>query len=292
MFRNLFPYAAVLVALLVIATPVAAHFLIQEKNEERALAAREIIVRLTLINNEIHRERAIVAAFGHSGAQDDDVEREIVATDEYRSMLLPQIEAMIGAGGVLEHRREVLAPIAPALERLGTIRVNARRGAAQPYETFEAYSALADAMAQAAGQLHSELTIPGDQQVLATQLLVLIERLARERGYGVAILAEAAPADAFARARRANLVALDRLQTDIRRSHPADTPQGAMLAPFLIGIPLPYTDDAGGTRHGDGVDRVAAAYHWFNTMTAHIDDVRLAHTRLLTPAGETSSLQF
>jgi len=288
MVRKLLPVGAIIAALLVISVAVTAYFLMQAERTDRAAAAREIIVRLTMINNEIQRERAYVTAFAHTDMQHEGVQREIAATDEYCLLLLPQIEAMTDDDGVLRHQRDTLAAIAPALEQLADIRSNAGDERASPFETFGAYTDLVDTVTRTAAELHRELDIPGHQRALEIELLSLMEYLARERGYGMAALTGAIPESQLLQPRQANLAALQRLRSDIHETHSADLTYGAMLVPFLTDISRLHPLADRGERAQTG-DAGADADIWFNSMTGHIDAARLLHTRLLVTAGRDST---
>lgn len=284
MARMLLPIAGIFVIVLVITGAVTAYFLLQGKSEEKDTAAREIIVRLTMINNEIQRERGFVTAYGHSDMQQEGVVREIEATDEYCILLLPQIEVMMDSDGVLQHQSDTLAAIAPALEHLAEIRANAGNDTVSPLETFAAYTGVVDIISQAAAELHGELAISRNQQTFEIQLLALIEHLSRERGYGMIAQTGAIPAQELARARQINLSGLERLQSDIRRTHFAEASHSAMLTPFLTDVSHLHRLEEGTdiAQIEEAPDDVEV---WFNTMTGHIDTVRLLHTRLLVRAS-------
>lgn len=293
MVRKFIPVAGVFAIALVLAGALSVYFVSaaqKAKNEERAMAAREIIVRLTMINNEIQRERAFVAAYGHSDMQHEGVEREIAATDEYCLLLLPEIEVMTADDGALRHQRDALGAIAPALDHLSEMRANAGNDSVSPLETFDAYTDVTGIVSQAAAELHGELTIPDRQQALGIKLLTLIEYLARERGYGMAALSGAIPESDVVQARQSNLAALEQLQSDLSTAYPEDTVHGAMLTPFLSDISRlhPFAGRAGITQSvGEPVD----VDEWFIAMTGHIDAVRLLHSRLLVLADDVASLQ-
>lgn len=288
MVRKHIPVAGVIALALVLAGAFSVYFVSaaqKAKNEERAVAAREIIVRLTMINNEIQRERAFVAAFGHSGMPHEGVEREIAATDEYCLLLLPQIEAMTNDDGVLRHQRDTLGAIAPALDRLMEIRANAGNDRVSPLETFDAYTEVTAIVSQAAAELHGELTIPDRQQALGIKLLTLIEYLARERGYGMAALSGAIPESDVIQARQNNMAALEQLQSDLDSSYSEVPVHGAMLTPFLSSISRLHPF-AGRADMMQSEDQPVDVDEWFIVMTGHIDAVRLLHTRLLLHAGD------
>ncbi|MBI1235797.1 MAG: hypothetical protein GC188_03840 [Alphaproteobacteria bacterium] len=288
MVRKLLPVGVIIAAFLVISVAVTAYFLMQGERTGRAVAAREIIVRLTMINNEIQRERAYVTAFGHSDMQHEGVQREIAATDEYCLLLLPQIEAMTNDDGVLRYQRDALAVIAPALEQLADIRANAGDHSVSPFETFGAYTDLVNTITQTAAELHGELDIPAHQLTLEIELLALMEHLARERDYGMAALTGAIPESETLQPRQANLAALQRLQSGIHETHSADLSYGTMLVPFLTDISRLYPLAGRGESAQTG-DEAADADTWFNSITGHIDAARLLHTRLLVTAGRDTT---
>lgn len=277
MTRMLLPIGGIIALVFALAVAVASFLHVQNRNEERADAAREIIVRLTMINNEVQRERAFVTAFGHSDMQHEGVQREIAATDEYCLLLLPQIESLTDDDGVLRHQRDTLAAIAPALEQLADIRSNAGDHSASPFETFGAYTDLVNTVTRTAAELHGELDIPAQQLTLEIELLALMEYLARERGYGLAALTGAVPESQLLQPRQANLAALQQLQSDIHETYSADLTYGAMLVLFLTDISRIDSANAGD------------AEAWFNAMSGHIDAARLLHTRLLVPAGRDTT---
>lgn len=284
MTRMLLSIGGIIALVFALAVAVASFLHVQNRNEERADAAREIIVRLTMINNEVQRERAFVTAFGHSDMQHEGVQREIAATDEYCLLLLPQIDSLTDDDGVLRHQRDTLAAIAPALEQLADIRSNAADHSASPFETFGAYTDLVNTVTRTAAELHGELDIPAQQLTLEIELLALMEYLALERGYGMAALTGAIPESQLLQPRQANLAALQQLQSDIHETYSADLTYGAILVLFL-------TDLSRIDSLFDGVDSANAgdAEAWFNAMSGHIDAARLLHTRLLVPAGRDTT---
>lgn len=288
MVRKLLPVGVIIAAFLVISMTVTAYLLMQGERADRAAAAREIIVRLTMINNEIQRERAYVTAFGHTDMQHEGVQREIAATDEYCLLLLPQIEAMTDDDGVLRHQRDTFAAIVPALEQLVDIRSNAGDHSASPFETFGAYTELVETITETAAELHGELDIPAHQRALELQLLALMEYLARERGYGMAALTGAIPESQLNQPRQVNLAALQRLQSEIHGTHSADPTFGMLLVPLLTDISRLHSVAGRGESAQTG-DAAADADIWFNSMSGHIDAARLLHTRLLVPAGRDTT---
>ncbi|MEE2565954.1 nitrate- and nitrite sensing domain-containing protein [Hyphobacterium marinum] len=274
MVHKFFPVAAILGIVMVVTAPVAAFILNQGHSEERAAAAREIAMRLSMINNEIQRERAFMTAFGYAGVEDEGVHREMSATDDYRDLLLPEIARLTAPEAILGQHRDTLATIEPALDRLIDIRETARAGDQPGLETFAAYSDVADILTGATVALHGELAISRHQKVVESQLLVLIEHLARERGYGLAAMTGAIPEGDLVRARQANLAALDQIQAELEAAYD-ESEFGELLVPFLVDVTQV-------TRPRDpGQSEAEAAHNWFSDMSAHIDAVRLLYTRLL-----------
>lgn len=282
MVRKFFPVAAILGIVMVATAPVAAFILNQGHNEERAVAAREIIMRLTMINNEIQRERAFMTAFGYAGIEDNGVHRQLAATDDYRDLLLPEIARLTSAEAILGNHRETLSTIEPALDRLATIRSEARSGEQAGLTTFDAYSAVSETLTSAAIELHAVLAVPRRQRAVETQLLTLIEHLARERGYKVAGFTGAIPDGDLVRARQANLAALDQLRAELEAEY-ANSEYGPQLAPFLVDVTGLTTPASPEQSEAD------TAHSAFREISAQIDAARLLHTRWLSRSGTVAT---
>tara|TARA_R110002072_G_scaffold92854_3_gene206283 strand:- start:318 stop:1187 length:870 start_codon:yes stop_codon:yes gene_type:complete len=289
MLRKFLPIAGILGLVLLISGPVAAVVLMQGYNSERASAAREIIVRVSMINNEIQRERDFVSTFRYARVQEDGEPRDMAATDDYRALLLPEIESLTIDGAPLDNYHTNLSRIAPALDRLSAIRANAVSEESDSLATFVAYSDVISELQDATLDLYRELNLPRSHRNLETKLVWLTERLARERGYGLMAIAEVAPPLDLTRARQSNLAALDQLQEELRSLNNSDSITDA-LSPLVSDLPVLEEKWAQANAETDGAAATEAAHDWFASMSEQIDAVRLLHTRLLAgPASNGAS---